>query len=161
MSMRQPPKNRIAVQAKKAWKITASIYAGVLWILAIAAAVVYFLFDLPLWHVWLAVIFCLICTYLFVFLLPELRWRRWRYEVFEQEIYVQHGILIMSRTLVPMIRVQHVDTVQGPILKRFKLASVTISTAATTHEIPALKEVDAAELRDRISTLARVDEEDV
>lgn len=159
--MRQPPQNRIAAQAKRAWKITAAIYAGILWLLVIAGAVLYFIIELPRWHVLLAVIVCLIITYLFVFLLPELRWRRWRYEVFEQEIYVQHGILIMSRTLVPMIRVQHVDTVQGPILKRFKLASVTISTAATTHEIPALKEVDASELRDRISALARVDEDDV
>src|SRR5690625_4133684 len=100
-------------------------------------------------------------TYLFVTSLPKLLWRRWSYEIFDQEIYIQHGILIMSRTLVPMIRVQHVDTQQGPILKRFQLASVTISTAATTHEIPALSDEDASDLRDRISALARVDEDDV
>src|SRR5699024_360874 len=76
-------------------------------------------------------------------------------------IYIQHGILVVSRILVPMIRVQHVDTKQGPILRKFNLASVTISTAATTHEIPALIEADASALRDRISTLARVDEDDV
>lgn len=43
----------------------------------------------------------------------------------------------------------------------YKLATVSISTAATTHEIPALYEEDATSLRDRISNLAMVDEDDV
>jgi len=41
------------------------------------------------------------------------------------------------------------------------LSAVTISTAAGNHEIPALAEEVADELRDRISILARVVEEDV
>lgn len=159
--MRQPPIHTIAKDAIKAWKITAGIYVGILWLATIAAVVLTVIFDWPLWIFAAAIALSAICTYVFVFLLPVLHWRRWRYEVFEQEIYIQHGILIVSRTLVPMIRVQHVDTQQGPILKKYKLASVTISTAATTHEIPALLEGDASELRDRISALARVDEDDV
>ncbi|GAA0610653.1 PH domain-containing protein [Virgibacillus siamensis] len=159
--MRQPPVHTIAEDAIKAWKITAGIFVAILWFAAIAATVLTFIFDWPVWIIAIAIVISAISTYFFVFLLPVLRWRRWRYEVFEQEIYIQHGILIVSRTLVPMIRVQHVDTQQGPILKKYKLASVTISTAATTHEIPALLEEDASELRDRISALARVDEDDV
>ncbi|MFC3039303.1 PH domain-containing protein [Virgibacillus xinjiangensis] len=159
--MRQPPKNTIAKDAIKAWKITAAIYAIVLWVLTVAGVVLAYMFDFPWGIVIAAASISVICTYLFVFLLPKIRWRRWRYEVFEQEIYIQHGIFIVTRTLVPMIRVQHVDTKQGPILKKFRLASVTISSAATTHEIPALLEEDASELRDRLSALARVDEDDV
>src|SRR5699024_2142110 len=145
----------------KAWKITAAFAAGVLWILAIAIITFSITWGWPFWFAAGAVAVSILATYVFVFLIPKLRWRRWRYEVFEQEIYIQHGILIVTRTLVPMIRVQYVDTQQGPILKNFRLATVTISTAATTHEIPALLEEDASELRDRISELARVDEEDV
>src|SRR5690625_1582488 len=159
--MRNPPKNTIALHAIKAWKITALLYIIFLWFLTIAGGVLTFIYDIRLLYLVIATIISGIATYLFVFLLPKLRWKRWRYEVFEQEIYIQHGILIVSRTIVPMIRVQHVDTKQGPILKRFQLASVTISTAATTHEIPALLEKDASELRDRLSVLARVAEDDV
>ena len=32
-----------------------------------------------------------------------------------------------------MVRVQHVDTEQGPILRKYDLSSITISTAATSH----------------------------
>lgn len=159
--MRKPPINTIARDAMKAWKITASIYVAILWLVVIAVAILTFIYEFSYWFVITAGVISAVCTYLFVFLLPKLRWRKWRYEIFDQEIYIQHGILIVARTLVPMIRVQHVDTKQGPILKKYDLASLTISTAATTHEIPALLEVDASELRDRISALARVDEDDV
>ncbi len=90
-----------------------------------------------------------------------MRWKRWRYEVREQEIELQHGVFIVKRTLVPMIRVQHVDTQQGPILRKYELATVTVSTAATIHEIPALQLEEAEELRVFISRLARVADEDV
>lgn len=159
--MRQPPINTIADDAVKAWKITALIYISILWLITAAGFVLSIIFELPLWYTVIAVLVSGIFHYFFANLLPEVRWKRWRYEIFEQEIYIQHGILIVSRTLVPMIRVQHVDTKQGPILKKYQLASVTISTAATTHEIPALLVEDASSLRDRISALARVDEDDV
>jgi len=159
--MRLPPSNRIADDAVKAWKITAGYYIAILWLITVAAFVLSMTFHFSYWIPAAGLILSIICTYIFVFRIPKIRWKRWRYEVFEQEIYIQHGLLIVTQTLVPMVRVQHVDTKQGPILKKYNLASVTISTAATTHVIPALLEEDAAELRDRISALARVDDNDV
>lgn len=159
--MRQAPMNSIATDAMRAWRITAGIYMAIYWLLVIASVVFTIIFDLSYIISLLAALFGIVFTYIAVILIPKLRHRRWRYEIFEQEIYIQHGVFIMTRTLIPMLRVQHVDTKQGPILKKYGLATVSISTAATTHEIPALLEEDAAALRDRISTLARVDEDDV
>jgi len=159
--MRQPPKNAIAKDAIKVWKITGALFTGFLLLATVIIAIISYYNEFSYWFTIIAIIISVLSAILFILLLPKLRWRRWRYEVFEQEIYIQHGILIVSRTLVPMIRVQHVDTKQGPVLKRYSLATVTVSTAATTHEIPALEEEDASELRDRISALARVDEDDV
>lgn len=159
--MREQPKNNIARDAIKAWRITAAIYLFALWLLIIAGIVVTVIFDFPFLYSIISIILGLVLIFIFIILIPKLRYRRWRYEIFEQEIYIQHGILIVTRTIIPMIRVQHVDTEQGPILKTFNLATVSISTAATTHAIPALLEEDASSLRDRISTLAMVDEDDV
>lgn len=159
--MRQPPINTIAEDAIIAWKIMAVLYISILWLVTVTGFVLSIIFELSLWYTAIGILISGTFHYFFVNLLPHIRWRRWRYEIFEKEIYIQHGILIVSRTLVPMIRVQHVDTKQGPILKKYQLASVTISTAATTHEIPALLEKDASTLRDRISALARVDKDDV
>ncbi len=85
----------------------------------------------------------------------------WRYEVREHEVELQYGVFVVKRVLVPMIRVQHVDTSEGPILRKYKLANVTIATAATVHEIPALDVEKADQLRDYISQLAREAKEDV
>ena len=159
--MREQPRNNIAPDAIKAWRITASIYTFLFWLLIIAGLVLTVTFQFSYVYSIISIILGIIFIFIFIFLIPKLRYRRWRYEIFEQEIYIQHGILIVTRTIIPMIRVQHVDTEQGPILKKYGLATVSISTAATTHEIPALLEEDASDLRDRISTLARVDEDDV
>lgn len=143
------------------WRIHAGIFMAVLWLAIITLMVLTVIFDLPYFISIIASVIGLILLLLLIYIIPALRYRRWRYDIFEQEIYIQHGIMIRTRTLVPMIRVQHVDTEQGPILKKFRLATVSISTAAGKHIIPALLEEDASHLRDRISTLARVDEDDV
>ena len=159
--MRKQPTNFIARQAINVWRITASLYMLVLWLLIISGFIVTYIFSFSYIYVVIAFVVGIVCTITFVFIIPKLRYRRWRYEIFEQEIYIQHGILIVTRTIIPMIRVQHVDTKQGPILKRYSLATVSISTAATVHEIPALNEAEASVIRDRISVLARVDEDDI
>ena len=96
-----------------------------------------------------------------IYVFPKIRWDRWRYEVREHEIEIQHGLFVVKRTLIPMVRVQHVDTTQGPILKKYDLGNISISTAATIHTIPALVMDEADALRARISELARVAEDDV
>jgi membrane protein YdbS with pleckstrin-like domain len=94
-----------------------------------------------------------------VIAVPELRWRRWRYEVRDQEIDLRHGTVRITRTLVPMLRVQHVDTTQGPIDQALGLATVVVHTAAGATTIPALEEDHAGRLRDRIAALARTADE--
>lgn len=159
--MRQSPAHHIEKTAISAWRWTAIIFLFIPILLIAGAVAAYIYWSWPWWVVAVAVLLLVLDLFFSVFLIPVLRWRRWRYEVFEQEIYIQRGILIRRRTIIPMLRVQHVDTKQGPILKRFSLATVTVSTAATTHEIPALSDTEASDLRDRISELARVDEDDV
>ena len=160
--MREQPNGKIAADAMKAWQLSAHLYALILLLITIGSIVVYTLFDfLPIWIVYTIAGLTVLEWLVTAFIIPKLRWRRWRYQVFDQEIYIQHGVLIVTRTIVPMIRVQHVDTEQGPILKRYKLSTLKISTAATTHQIPALSEEEASDLRDQISELARVEQDDV
>lgn len=87
---------------------------------------------------------------------PPLAYRRWRFGIDDEEIDLQHGRLWVERVLIPMARVQHVDTETGPLERRLGLASVRIHTASGGFEIPALDVERAAELRTRIARLARV-----
>jgi membrane protein YdbS with pleckstrin-like domain len=67
---------------------------------------------------------------------------------------IQRGVLTITRTRVPMTRIQHVDTRRGPLEQRFGLATVILYTAAGANEIPALDLAVADIVRDRIATLA-------
>ena len=112
-------------------------------------------------YVWIGIGLVLLHLLLFVIIFPYIRWKRWGYEVREAEIEIQRGLFIVKRTLIPMARVQHVDTTQGPLLRMYGVADLTISTAATVHIIPAIALNEADELRRRISTLARMAKDDV
>ncbi|MFI8688456.1 PH domain-containing protein [Rossellomorea sp. NPDC077527] len=155
------PQTRISPMALKVWRIYGVLESLIAAVFVAGAIVLAFIFDWSHLVTVTAVLVFILFTYLFVYLLPMMKWKRWRYEVREQEIELQRGIFIVKRTLVPMVRVQHVDTVQGPILKRYGLSTITISTAATVHEIPALDMEEADQLRNSISQLARVAEDDV
>jgi membrane protein YdbS with pleckstrin-like domain len=92
-------------------------------------------------------------------LVPKLRWRRWRYEIRPDEVDLQRGIFWISRTLVPLARIQHVDTRQGPLQRRFGLSTVVLYTAAGPNQIPELSTPVAERARDRIAELTREHDE--
>ncbi len=89
---------------------------------------------------------------------PELRWRRWRIEVREAELDVRHGAFTVRRTLVPMRRVQHVDSSADVLERLFGLATVTVHTAGGAIGLPGLRDARAGRLARRIAELARVDD---
>lgn len=97
----------------------------------------------------------------FVVVVPKIRWIQWSFEVYDQEIDIHKGIFWKKRIIIPLIRVQNVDTRQGPILRANGLASFTVATAAGQHEIPGLQVQEADALRDHVAVLARIAQEDV
>ena len=159
--MRGQPANQISEKGLRVWRLYGMMQTLIVLLLAIGIGVLAYIFEGNWWLYIVPAIIVFLYAYLFIVLFPKIRWMRWRYEVRESEIELQHGLFIVKRTLIPMVRVQHVDTSQGPILRKYNLAGITISTAATNHTIPALVTDEADELRSRISALARVAEDDV
>ena len=93
---------------------------------------------------------------LWTVLTPPIRYNQWRFEIREDEVDLLHGIVVKTRQIVPMSRIQHVDTVRGPIQRRYGLASVVFYTAAGSMTIPELSDERAASVRDQIAALAKV-----
>ncbi len=158
--MKAEPSERLDPRARTLWRITGALGALPLlaggaiasWVLLRVAERSMLLAILPL--VGAAVLVVLLAS-----VVPDLRWRRWRYEIRDDEVDLQRGILWVSRTLVPLARVQHVDTQSGPLQRRFDLATVVFFTAAGPNRIPELSTSVAAEARDRIAELAKEQDE--
>ena len=138
------------------WRVHGSAQA-----LALAAASVVLasllapMFDWAAVQVWLIGSGVLAAGVAVTLALPSLQWRLFRFRIGANELELQRGLFVSVRTLVPLVRVQHVDIVQGPVAKLLGLATVTICTAASTHEIPALPVSRADDLRCQLSELAR------
>lgn len=160
--MRSKPEHRLPRTSITAWRISTALFS----LLFLVVPLLFWIFmsnqsgSLPWVVIATAAIIVILAGLASVFL-PEIRWQRWCYDLNEHEIDLQSGIIIITRTLIPVKRVQHVDTRQGPILRKFGLSDVTISTAATTHRIPALDDETADRVRDEISKFARLAREDV
>ncbi|SHF71265.1 hypothetical protein SAMN05443144_11253 [Fodinibius roseus] len=161
--MRTSPKHKLSKSAIKAWRISTLIFMLFLFLVPLTLWMYSYFGDgqLSLWLIIAITVLLVVVAALVILFVPEVRWQRWSYQVDKHEVDLQSGIFIITRTLVPIKRVQHVDTRQGPILRSYGLADVTISTAATTHRIPALNEETAEQMRDQISKFARLAKEDV
>lgn len=163
--MRPLPQSQLNPKVKSVWRI-----GDALWITATYLACVFTFFIVAMsdpsagwaWMVVAAMTAAWVLALLAaVVVIPPLRYMRWRYEVGENELDIAKGIIWRTRSVIPFVRVQNTDTKQGPVLRAFGLASVTVSTAAGEHAIPGLAFEEADVLRDRIATQARLAQEDV
>ena len=92
--------------------------------------------------------------------LPQRRYRRLRYALGTETLQVVRGWLFHTDTIVPLVRVQHIDVVRGPLDKAFGTASLVVHTAGTHNSIvtlPGLPPERAAEIRDAIREHVRTD----
>jgi membrane protein YdbS with pleckstrin-like domain len=154
--LRAEPERRLDPRAKLLWRFTGALQAAP--ILLGGAFGSYVLFEgagAPLYLAILPLLGAMALAVALVFVLPPLLWRRWRYEIRPLEVDLQRGLVRVTRTLVPMARVQHVDTRSGPLQRRLGLSTVVFYTAAGPNEIPQLAQKTAAEVRDRIAELTQ------
>ena len=89
--------------------------------------------------------------------LAVLRYRRWRFELQADALYLERGVLTQVRTVVPFVRVQHVDTQRSPVERLLGLSSVVVYTAGSRSAdvtVPGLTPDRADELQARLRELA-------
>lgn len=158
--MKGEPSERLDPRAKTVWRISGAL--GMLPLLAGAGFASFLLLrvaGVSFLVAALPVVAVLALAVVSVGVAPGLRWRRWRYEIRPDEVDLQRGVWWVSRTLVPLARIQHVDTRQGPLQRRFGLSTVVFYTAAGPNQIPELSTPIAADVRNRIAELTREQDE--
>jgi membrane protein YdbS with pleckstrin-like domain len=96
----------------------------------------------------------------FILALPGRRYRRWGYDLGDEQLRVLRGFLWRTDTIVPFNRIQHIDVAQGPLLRLFDLSTLIVHTAGTHNSIvslPGLATVDAEAMRETIKGHIRQD----
>lgn len=162
--MRELPANQLDPKIKNVWRISDAVWTTLAMLCSVVPFAIGAAIDPASWvFVTIGIeVAVFVAVYVLVLVvLPPIRYARWRYEVSEEYLDIARGIFWRKRYIIPFIRVQNTDTRQGPILRAFGLASVTVSTAAGEHVIPGLSFDEAEQLRDRAAELARIAREDV
>jgi membrane protein YdbS with pleckstrin-like domain len=93
------------------------------------------------------------CLAVLALLWPSLQWRAFGYEVREHDLLVRQGVLFRHTVSVPLSRIQHVDTRQGPLERIWGLSRLVVYTAAgmsADGSLPGLDEAMADHLRDEL-----------
>lgn len=152
------PSQKISPDAIKYWKIVnIMIYTTIFCLMGIFY-LVKGLYGWPNW--WNPVLLILIVIFIISFVIeyfyiPKYKQRTWRYEINENSIQLKYGrFLKKSYKVIPMNKVYYVNTHQHLLLKKYNLSTVQIGTIAYIHEIPALPEEEAKNIRKLISELS-------
>lgn len=85
------------------------------------------------------------------------RYKRWVYQVRAEALYLERGVVTHVRTLVPYVRIQHVDTSRGPLERALGLSTLVVYTAGSRGadvSIPGLTPEEASDLQQRVKELA-------
>ncbi|HEY7815798.1 MAG TPA: PH domain-containing protein [Nakamurella sp.] len=108
------------------------------------------------WIRWSAFIVLAAAGFIGVVFLPPIRYRVFWYAISPTEIDIQHGIVFIKRSVIPMNRVQSLRVERGPIADRYRMSTLRISTAASTLSVSGLDRPEADAVCTRISQLADV-----
>lgn len=147
------PAHQVSRRAVKYWVVNGLISGVITWVVLFS---IYLLVP-DSWGRWLGPIFILImiANLSDVTLEPIIRYRRTRWEVTDERVFVQTGWLSRDQRIAPLSRVQTVDTHRGAVMRLFGLANVTVTTASAAGPItlPCLD----SDVADRVTAeLARV-----
>lgn len=98
-----------------------------------------------------------VIIFVLVIIHTVLRYRIWRFEVRGDELYLERGVITRVKTVVPYVRIQHVDSRRGPIERALTLATTVVYTAGSRGAdvaIPGLTPDRSEALQDELKALA-------
>lgn len=92
--------------------------------------------------------------------MPWLSYKYWAFEVRDDELYLERGVLTRVKTTAPYVRVQHLDVEQSVLERLFHLGKLVVYTAGTRGAdlvIPGLPIEYAEQLRDHLKNITADD----
>ncbi|MBP2320849.1 membrane protein YdbS with pleckstrin-like domain [Kibdelosporangium banguiense] len=147
----RPPANQVHPRAVLWWALQSAAF----WVaLLVGGGVALFFTGAPLWLVLIEVAVGVVAV-VDLLVEPRLQYRAHRWEVTDQAVYVQSGVLTREWRIAPLSRVQTVDSERGPLQQWLKLATVTVTTASASGplKIRGLGQDEAAALVDRLTAV--------
>ena len=125
------PAHQVSPRAVAYWRLGAAIGALFSVGLVVAAyAAAPLLLDGRPWWTTLLLVLAVGSDLVYIATMPRIRYRVHRWEVTDTAIHTRSGWLARETRIAPLSRVQTVDSNQGPLMRRFGLATLVVTTAS-------------------------------
>lgn len=102
-------------------------------------------------------LFVAVVGVVFAWFWPAAKYRRLKYGIDEFGLLIQEGVWWRVQIALPRVRIQHSDVSQGPLERRYGLATLKLYTAGsrfTKVELEGLRHDEAVALRDSLLSRA-------
>jgi membrane protein YdbS with pleckstrin-like domain len=142
------PTQRVDPNAVRVWRWQSALTFLVLTLPVLVAGL---RMPMPIW-VAVALTYISLAT-LCIWKAPPAHYKALHYGVDAQGITIHRGIFWRSRIALPRIRIQHTDVSQGPLERRYGVATLKLYTAGSRYtkiELPGLAHDRALALRDAL-----------
>ncbi|MFB7916207.1 MULTISPECIES: PH domain-containing protein [unclassified Streptomyces] len=155
----RPPRHRVGSRAIGWWTVQSALLAvplpltfGILWA-SIPPTREFFMW---------ATLISLLPGLIYTAVMPTWRYRVHRWEVTDEAVYAASGWLWQQWRVVPLSRVQTVDTLRGPVQQMFGLSGVTVTTASASGavKIKGIEHKVAEELVEHLTRFTQATAED-
>ncbi|MQH28576.1 hypothetical protein EI056_25600, partial [Escherichia coli] len=94
-----------------------------------------------------SVIIILLVAVFTLVIAPVYRYKHCRYAFEKHHLRVRNGILFLDEKVIPYFRIQNIDIDVGPIMRRYRLATLTLYTAGGQAEIELIDRSEARRLK--------------
>lgn len=87
----------------------------------------------------------------------KFRYNAWSFELRDDHLYIEHGVFRKVKTMVPFVRIQHVDSQRGVIERSVGLSKIIVYTAGSRGAdvtIPGLLPQDAVDMQEKLRDVA-------
>lgn len=145
------PAHLVCPRAVTYWRFTAAIGAVVV-LLALAVPVAGLLSRGLWWAAVLIGVLYVAMVALRVGWMPRLRYRIHRWETTDEAVFTRAGWLGTDVRIVPLNRVQTVDSHQSALMRLFKIATVRVTTASSAGAV-VIEGLDAADAQRVVAEL--------
>lgn len=121
------PAHQVSPRAVGYWRTTALLEAA---LVAVVAIVAYSASPVRSWWTSALLAALVVVPLLRAAVMPGVRFRIHRWEVTGTAVFTRSGWLTREQRIAPLSRVQTVDSEQGPLMRFFRLSSITVTTAS-------------------------------
>lgn len=148
---------QIDPRAVTVWRITGLITTLIIAVvLAIVVTLKLKYFDwIPWWVIGIITVLLMVQLLWQVLLQPITAYRAFRYQLGDADLIIENGIWIKQQVVLPFVRIQNVETTVGPLMKRYGLKSLVITTAGGSETIGLLNEEVAEQLKQEITRMIK------